>query len=81
MVPVFDNRKHYFVGEDEIEKLLAKGEGWLASHPEKEEIIRRYLRHQSSLFRMALARLVQEEEPDEAEEEEERPREKAEETL
>src|SRR5438477_9877683 len=25
LIPVFDNRKHYFVGEDEIEKLLAKG--------------------------------------------------------
>jgi hypothetical protein len=50
LVPVFDNRKHYFVGEDEMEKLLAKGEGWLASHPEKEEITRRYLRFQSSLY-------------------------------
>src|ERR1700733_481791 len=38
LIPVFDNRKHYFVGEDEIEKLLAKGEGWLARHPEKDEI-------------------------------------------
>jgi 3' terminal RNA ribose 2'-O-methyltransferase Hen1 len=28
-VPVFDNEKHYFVGEDELEKLLAKGAaGW-----------------------------------------------------
>ena len=43
LIPVFDNRKHYFVGEDEMEKLLAKGEGWLAQHPEKEEITRRYL--------------------------------------
>jgi 3' terminal RNA ribose 2'-O-methyltransferase Hen1 len=37
LIPVFDNRKHYWVGDDEMEKLLAKGEGWLASHPEKEE--------------------------------------------
>ena len=34
LVPVFDNAKHYFVGEDELEKLLAKGSGWLANHPE-----------------------------------------------
>src|SRR5213595_3947654 len=34
LIPVFDGKKHYFVGEDEIEKLLAKGEGWLAAHPE-----------------------------------------------
>jgi 3' terminal RNA ribose 2'-O-methyltransferase Hen1 len=81
LIPVFDNRKHYFVGEDEIEKLLAKGEGWLARHPEKDEITRRYLRFQPSLYRMALARLVQEEEPVEAEENELRPQEKLEETL
>jgi 3' terminal RNA ribose 2'-O-methyltransferase Hen1 len=64
LVPVFDGRKHYFVGEDELEKLLAKGEGWLAAHPEKEEIARRYLRFRPTLFRLALARLMQEEEPD-----------------
>ena len=68
LIPVFDNRKHYWVGDDEMEKLLAKGEGWLADHPEKEEITRRYLKFQPSLFREALARLVQEEEPVEAEE-------------
>ena len=78
---MFDSRKHYFVGDDEMEKLLAKGEGWLAGHPEKEEIARRYLRFQPSLYRMALARLVQEEEPVEAEEDEQRPQEKAEEVL
>jgi 3' terminal RNA ribose 2'-O-methyltransferase Hen1 len=68
LIPVFDGRKHYWVGEDEMDKLLAKGEGWLARHPEKEEIARRYLRFQPSLVRLALARLVQEEEPAEAEE-------------
>ena len=61
LIPVFDNEKHYFVGEDELEKLLAKGTGWLASHPEKEQITRRYLKHRSSLFRQALARLVDQE--------------------
>jgi 3' terminal RNA ribose 2'-O-methyltransferase Hen1 len=66
LIPVFDNTKHYFVSRDEMEKLLAKGEGWLAAHPEKEEITRRYLKFQPSLFREALARLVQEVEPQEA---------------
>ncbi|MCA9173302.1 MAG: 3' terminal RNA ribose 2'-O-methyltransferase Hen1 [Planctomycetales bacterium] len=59
LIPVFDNEKHYFVGEDELEKLLAKGGGWLAAHPEKQQITRRYLRHRSSLYREALARLVE----------------------
>ena len=80
LIPVFDNRKHYWVGDDEMEKLLAKGEGWLADHPEKEEITRRYLKFQPSLYRMALARLVQEEEPEDGEENDQ-PKEKAEEIL
>src|SRR5919205_1050486 len=80
LIPVFDNRKHYWLGDDEMEKLLAKGEGWLAGHPEKEEITRRYLKFQPSLFRMALSRLVQEEEPAEAEDDD-APKEKAEEVL
>lgn len=67
LVPVFDNRKHYFVGGDEMEKLLAKGKGWLAQHPEKEAIARRYLNFHPSLFRQALARLVEEEQPGEVE--------------
>lgn len=69
LIPVFDNQKHYFVGEDEIEKLLAKGAGWLEQHPAKDEITRRYLGHRASLYRAALARLVGEEE-DETESEE-----------
>lgn len=64
LVPVLDDAKHYYVGEDEIEKLLRQGEGWLASHPERDLIARRYLRHRMSLTRAALARLTMEEEPD-----------------
>jgi 3' terminal RNA ribose 2'-O-methyltransferase Hen1 len=64
LVPVLDDAKHYFVGEDEVEKLLRKGQGWLAEHPERELIARRYLRHRWSLTRAALARLTAEEESD-----------------
>lgn len=62
LVPVFDNEKHYFVGEAELEKLLAKGDGWLAAHPAKEQITRRYLRHRYGLYRQALSRLIDVEE-------------------
>ena len=72
LIPVFDNAKHYFVGEDELEKLLTKGRGWLANHPEREEITRRYLKFQPSLFRQALARLVRDEQPSETSDEEHR---------
>jgi hypothetical protein len=34
--PRSGHSKHYYVGDDEVEKLLKKGEGWLASHPERE---------------------------------------------
>jgi 3' terminal RNA ribose 2'-O-methyltransferase Hen1 len=67
LVPVFDAKKHYFVGHDETEKLLAKGEGWLAGHPAKDEIARRYLGNRASLYKLALSRLVGDEEPDEDE--------------
>lgn len=67
LVPVFDARKHYYVGHDEMEKLLAKGEGWLARHPAKDEIARRYLGNRPSLYKLALSRLIGEEEPDEDE--------------
>ncbi|HEV8186685.1 MAG TPA: 3' terminal RNA ribose 2'-O-methyltransferase Hen1 [Pyrinomonadaceae bacterium] len=64
LIPVLDNEKHYWVGDDEIEKLLRHGSGWLAAHPEKEEITKRYLKHRRDLAREALARLVDEESPD-----------------
>ena len=58
LIPVLDNNKHYYVGEAEIENLLAKGEGWLAQHPKKEIIAKRYLKHQISLASQAMARLL-----------------------
>jgi 3' terminal RNA ribose 2'-O-methyltransferase Hen1 len=62
LVPVLDGEKHYWVGDAEVEKLLRVGEGWLAAHPERELIARRYLKHRYSLVRDAIARLVTEEE-------------------
>jgi 3' terminal RNA ribose 2'-O-methyltransferase Hen1 len=44
LIPVLDNNKHYYIGEAEVEKLIRKGEGWLEGHPERELIVRRYLR-------------------------------------
>ena len=61
LVPVLDDDKHYWVGDDEVDKLLSKGGTWLATHPEKETIVHRYLKHRRGLARAALARLVPEE--------------------
>jgi len=66
LVPVLDDDKHYWVSNDEVEKLLRHGAGWLEAHPEREAIARRYLKHQKSLARAALERLVIEEDPEEA---------------
>lgn len=70
LLPVLDDEKHYFVGPDEVEKLLAHGAGWLEGHPGKELVARRYLAHQRPLVRSALAQLAADEaEPVEAREE------------
>jgi 3' terminal RNA ribose 2'-O-methyltransferase Hen1 len=60
LIPVLDDAKHYWVGEDEIAKLLKRGEGWLDQHPARELIVRRYLRHRGVLARAALERLAPE---------------------
>lgn len=64
LLPVLDNYKHYWVGQDELEKLLDHGSGWLATHPALDEIVRRYLKHQRKLTREALERLLADDEPD-----------------
>ena len=61
LLPVLDDAKHYWVAPDEIEKLLRSGDGWLATHPEKVLIARRYLAHKRSLAATALQQLEGEE--------------------
>ena len=61
LIPVLDNDKHYWVGDDEVEKLLRRGESWLASHPQRELIASRYLKYRRSLINDALERLLGEE--------------------
>ena len=61
LIPVLDNGKHYWIGTDEVEKLLRRGKGWLETHPTRELIAYRYLRHKPALAREALARLIAEE--------------------
>jgi 3' terminal RNA ribose 2'-O-methyltransferase Hen1 len=58
LIPVFDRQKHYWVGADEVEKLLRIGEDWLAGHPEKTYITGRYLNRRRALVNMAFERLA-----------------------
>jgi 3' terminal RNA ribose 2'-O-methyltransferase Hen1 len=59
LLPVLDDAKHYWVAPDEIDKLVRAGEGWLAHHPERALITRRYLAHRRALAGAALARLAE----------------------
>lgn len=77
LIPTLDAGKHYAIGDEEVDKLIRKGEGWLAAHPEKDAIVRRYLKHRRSLVRDALAQLTQEDEPEADESEARHDREEA----
>ena len=57
LLPVLDDAKHYWVGDDEVDKLLRFGAGWLGDHPHQELISTRYLKRQRSLVRQALSQL------------------------
>ncbi len=66
LIPVLDNEKHYWIGDDEVEKLLRHGDSWLAQHPLKETIVRRYLKFRHDLANAALRQLL-DEDPEEIE--------------
>lgn len=67
LIPVFDKQKHYYMAEDEIQKLIDHGEGWLVNHPYKEKITARYFSARRSYARKALDILLSDEITDEEE--------------
>ena len=50
-----------------MDKLLRHGEGWLTGHPERDTIVKRYLKHRRSLAAQVIAQLVDAPKPEEAE--------------
>lgn len=56
-LPALAGDKHYFVDDDDIDKLLRHGEGWLETHPRRDSIVRGYLKNLGALARDALTRL------------------------
>jgi 2-polyprenyl-3-methyl-5-hydroxy-6-metoxy-1,4-benzoquinol methylase len=58
LLPVLDNNKHYYIDQNEAEKLLHRGGDWLPRHPERGFITRRYLRYRALYVNPALARLL-----------------------
>jgi len=69
LIPVLDKEKHYWVDEDEAEKLIAKGKDWLNEHPGRDFIVSRYLKGRKYLEKMAIAGLSPEEAVEDAEKE------------
>src|SRR6202011_5215209 len=61
LIPVLDDEKHYLIDEQEVEKLLRRGETWLAQHPKRELIVARYLKRRRPLVMAALNQLVADE--------------------
>ncbi|MDX2357932.1 3' terminal RNA ribose 2'-O-methyltransferase Hen1 [Dietzia sp. PP-33] len=59
LLPVLDDAKHYWVGQDEVDKLMRAGAGWLPSHPERDLIAHRSLAGQRDLRESALSRLAE----------------------
>ncbi|MBC6459992.1 3' terminal RNA ribose 2'-O-methyltransferase Hen1 [Actinomadura sp. HBU206391] len=59
LLPVLDDAKHYWIAPDEVDKLIRAGDGWLAAHPERSHITRRYLANRRGLVRTALSRLAE----------------------
>lgn len=58
LLPVLDDAKHYWVSDDEVDKLIRAGGDWLGSHPDRMLITSRYLAHRQRLTEIALARLA-----------------------
>lgn len=59
LLPVLDDRKHYWVGADEVDKLMRSAAAWLPGHPERELITRRFLGHHRELVRDGVSRLAE----------------------
>ncbi|MFE5501506.1 3' terminal RNA ribose 2'-O-methyltransferase Hen1 [Amycolatopsis japonica] len=59
LLPALDGDKHYWIGQDEADKLLRVGEGWLAAHPERDLITNRYLERRRPIVSYALGRLAE----------------------
>src|SRR6267143_2365971 len=61
LIPTLDDDKHYWVDRAEVDKLMLRGGDWLAGHPDRDLIVRRYLKGLRSFTTEAFERLLQEE--------------------
>lgn len=64
LIPTLDRDKHYWMGHDEVDKLVRRGGDWLVGHPDRDLIVNRYLGGLRHLTSEALERLVAGEQPE-----------------
>lgn len=64
LIPTLDDQKHYWIGRDEVDKLMHRGGTWLRDHPERDLIVDRYLRGLQTFTTAALEQLAADESPD-----------------
>jgi 3' terminal RNA ribose 2'-O-methyltransferase Hen1 len=57
LLPALDGGKHYWVGPDEVDKLVRSAGEWLGGHPERDWILRRSLAHRREYVADAVERL------------------------
>ena len=57
LLPVLDGNRHHYLGDDEVEKLLRFGEGWLTNHPQRDLITQTFLKDQRGMIRDALEQM------------------------
>jgi 3' terminal RNA ribose 2'-O-methyltransferase Hen1 len=58
LLPALDGSKHYYIDDDEVEKLMRHAEVWLAEHPARDAITRAYLERRRHLVTKAEAELA-----------------------
>lgn len=56
LLPVFDRKLHFWLGEEQLDKFIREASGWLEGHPEKALIINEYFRPAPELRLRALER-------------------------
>ncbi|WP_426593664.1 3' terminal RNA ribose 2'-O-methyltransferase Hen1 [Cellulomonas sp. McL0617] len=59
LLPALDGGKHYFVGPDEVDKIVRAAGEWLGGHPERDWILRRTLAHRREYVADAVALLAE----------------------
>jgi 3' terminal RNA ribose 2'-O-methyltransferase Hen1 len=53
LVAAMDGSKHYYLSDDEVEKLMRRGAGWLDAHPLRGTVVRRFLGSRRALVAAA----------------------------